>query len=376
MSVYKDIRKIAFLLFVVIAISACKEKEKAVNPEDDIPLFKEFIEENIDKVADDPYISSTVKPDDEMYDLMLMLQRGDWSQTTWDEMDSLMKKGVENAKIIYARTKIDEIYKRSEATAILTELMRKGNPYATYWLSSKSNLCLSYLSSEHFGNKVAKELGLDTSYENKYCTEEIYQKAVEGFKKLAAQGDLRAQYFLLKEKGLDKSVGKREEYIKEVIRFSEVHYYKPLIDYIDSLQKQTNDGVVFRSEKLEKLAFDLLKVASNNNYIPAMGAVMYYERNSDDNNKLYKRMKMLGGKYYFWAIFEDKSEEMGEKEKYCHALLFEKIYQKNILFSFNSDWPGRNDYDERICNIEKEIAEMKPMIYIDYFTRIDNWGRG
>ncbi|OOF23020.1 hypothetical protein BZJ19_14000 [Salinivibrio proteolyticus] len=368
---HKTIIQVILLSLSMSILTGCKEK--AINPEDDIPLFKDFIEANIDKVVDDPYISSTVKPDDEMYDLMLMLQRGDWSQTTWDEMDSLMKKGVENAKIIYARTKIDEIYKRSEATAILTELMRKGNPYATYWLSSKSNLCLSYLSSEHFGNKVAKELGLDTSYENKYCTEEIYQKAVEGFKKLAAEGDLRAQYFLLKDQGLDESVGKREDYIKEVIRFAEAHYYKPLMDYTDSLQMQTNNGFVFRSKELEKLAFDLFKVASNNNYIPAMGTVMYYD---EDNRELYERMKKVGGSYYFLAMALDRADELNNKEKYCHALLYEKLFNDNRYFVYYDDWPNKSDYDESICNIEKEIAEMKPMIYIDYFTRIDNWGRG
>jgi hypothetical protein len=376
MSVYKNIIKIAFLLFVVVGISACKEKEKAINPEDDIPLFKDFIEENIDKVADDPYISSTVRPENEMYDVFLDLQRGTpWSKEE-DRFNRLIDKGNADATILYSRLTLNDIEKKSVAVSRLAKLMSDGNPYAAYWLSNRSYRCRAHLGSSSLGNKVAKDLGLDTSYENKYCTEEIYQKAVEGFKKLAAEGDLRAQYFLLKDKGLDKSVEKREEYIKEVIRFADSHYYKPLMDYIDSLQKQTNDGVVFRSEKLEKLAFDLLKVASNNNYIPAMGAVMYYERNSDDNNKLYKRMKMLGGKYYFWAMFEDKSEEMDEKEKYCHALLFEKVYRKNILFSFNSDWPEKNDYDESICEVDKEIAEMKPMIYIDYFTLIANWGRG
>ncbi|OOE72464.1 hypothetical protein BZG25_15860, partial [Salinivibrio sp. ML198] len=71
--------------------------------------------------------------------------------------------------------------------------MSEGNPYAAYWLSNRSYRCRAHLGSSSLGNKVAKDLGLDTSYENKYCTEEIYQKAVEGFKKLAAEGDLRAQ---------------------------------------------------------------------------------------------------------------------------------------------------------------------------------------
>ncbi|OOE35462.1 hypothetical protein BZG05_05360 [Salinivibrio kushneri] len=374
MSVYKNIRKIAFLLFVVIAISACKEKEKAINPEDDIPLFKDFIEANIDKVADDPYISSTLRPDDEMYEVLLDLQRGiPWDDQIQQRFSKLMSEGNEHAMIIKARSGLLNIEKRSYWTSVLTDLMEKGNPYAAYWLSSKSNICHMYLGSRNLGNKVAKDLGLDTSYENKYCTEEIYQKAVEGFKKLAAQGDLRAQYFLLKDKGLDKSVEKREEYIKEVIRFAEAHYYKPLMDYTDSLQKQTNNGVVFRSKELEKLAFDLFKIASNNNYIPAMGTVMYYEENNDE---LFERMKKVGGSYYFLSMALDRSDELNKQEKYCHALLYEKIFKDSHYFVYYNDWPDKNDYDESICEIDKEIAEMKPMIYIDYFTKSDDWSRG
>ncbi|WP_158011858.1 sel1 repeat family protein [Salinivibrio sp. MA607] len=349
-------------------------KEKAINPEDDIPLFKDFIERNIDKVADDPYISSTLRPDDEMYEVMLQLQRGiPWSDSREEEFNRLIEKGNTQATILHARMAIINILERSLAISRLAKAMSEGNPYAAYWLSNKSSICLSYISSRNLGNKVAKDLGLDTSYENKYCTEEIYQKAVEGFKKLAEQGDLRAQYFLLKDKGLDKSVEKREEYIKEVIRFSEAHYYKPLMDYTDSLQMQTNNGFVFRSKELEKLAFDLFKIASNNNYIPAMGTVMYYEENNDE---LFERMKKVGGSYYFLSMALDRSDELNKQEKYCHALLYEKIFKDSRYFIYYDDWPDKNDYDESVCEIDKEIAEMKPMIYIDYFTKSDNWGQG
>ncbi|OOF23021.1 hypothetical protein BZJ19_14005 [Salinivibrio proteolyticus] len=373
MSVWNKIKKVVLALLVIVSITSCKkeEVEKEINIEEDIPLFKNFVEENIDKVSNDPYISSTVKPDDEMYDLMLMLQRGDWSQTTWDEMDSLMKKGVENAKIIYARTKIDEIYKRSEATAILTELMRKGNPYATYWLSSKSNLCLSYLSSEHFGNKVAKELGLDTSYENKYCTEEIYQKAVEGFKRLAAEGDLHAQYFLLKEKGLDKSVEKREEYIKEVIRFAKYHYYKPLMDYYYNITKVENGKTVFYSPRSERQVKKLLRIAANNNYIPAF--VFLIDKNTPKDDFLYNRLKKLGAWHYFWAKPYYKEKSLNPKEQYCDAKLYKAIFGDRF---FGGRYEGKIDMSNIKCNISEQLNSVEPMIYIDYFTRIDDWSRG
>lgn len=71
---HKKIILVVLLSLSVSILTGCKEK--AINPEDDIPLFKDFIEANIDKIADDPYISNTLRPDDEMYDVMLKLQRG------------------------------------------------------------------------------------------------------------------------------------------------------------------------------------------------------------------------------------------------------------------------------------------------------------
>jgi len=369
---HKKIILVVLLSLSVSILTGCKEK--AINPEDDIPLFNEFIEENIDKVADDPYISSTVRPESEMYDVLLDLQRGTpWSKEEEDRFNRLIEKGNAYATILLSRLRMNDISKKSIAVSRLAKLMSDGNPYAAYWLSNRSYRCRAHLGSSSLSNKVAKDLGLDTSYENKYCTEEIYQKAVEGFKKLAAQGDLRDQYFLLKDKGLDKSVEKREEYIKEVIRFADAHYYKPLMDYTDSLQMQTNNGFVFRSKELEKLAFDLFKIASNNNYIPAMGTVMYYEENNDE---LFERMKKVGGSYYFLSMALDRSDELNKQEKYCHALLYEKIFKDSRYFIYYDDWPDKNDYDESVCEIDKEIAEMKPMIYIDYFTKSDNWGQG
>ncbi|OOE63889.1 hypothetical protein BZG25_15440 [Salinivibrio sp. ML198] len=77
---HKTIIQVILLSISMSFLSGCKEK--AINPEDDIPLFKDLIEANIDKVVDDPYISSTLRPDDEMYEVMLKLQRGiPWSES-------------------------------------------------------------------------------------------------------------------------------------------------------------------------------------------------------------------------------------------------------------------------------------------------------
>ena len=86
----------------------------------------------------------------------------------------------------------------------------------------------------------------------KYVHKKTLTKAIEMFKQKAKQGDLRAQYFLLRMLKLDGSVIEhetyfsnnynfmhsaetRQHYLKEVIRFAENHYYQPLMDYVDTI---------------------------------------------------------------------------------------------------------------------------------------------
>lgn len=73
---------------------------KAPAPQDDIPLFDAFIAENIDKVSDDPYISSTVKLGDKMYDFLVELQQGMVRKHTYGE---LLENGDSESKLWYAR---------------------------------------------------------------------------------------------------------------------------------------------------------------------------------------------------------------------------------------------------------------------------------
>ncbi|EGU36431.1 hypothetical protein VII00023_03503, partial [Vibrio ichthyoenteri ATCC 700023] len=58
----KMLIKFVVSIFFSLSITAC-----GPNPQDDIPLFKSYIEKNINKKPDDPYISSSVKPGDAMY---------------------------------------------------------------------------------------------------------------------------------------------------------------------------------------------------------------------------------------------------------------------------------------------------------------------
>ncbi|NMU70334.1 hypothetical protein HKA89_16370, partial [Vibrio parahaemolyticus] len=86
------IRKLAMLASLVLSVSGC-----APNPQDDIPLFKTFIAENIDKVSEDPYISSTVRPGDALYRFFVQLQHGRVKEEVYEPL----KSGDSESKLWY-----------------------------------------------------------------------------------------------------------------------------------------------------------------------------------------------------------------------------------------------------------------------------------
>ncbi|EIA1590808.1 sel1 repeat family protein, partial [Vibrio parahaemolyticus] len=89
--------KSLLLIGLTLGMVGCS---RAPDPQDDIPLFKTFIVENIDKVSDDPYISSTVKPGDKMYELLVELQHGMVHKETYEP---LIQNGDSESKLWYAR---------------------------------------------------------------------------------------------------------------------------------------------------------------------------------------------------------------------------------------------------------------------------------
>ncbi|MEW4560660.1 sel1 repeat family protein, partial [Vibrio cholerae] len=205
------IARFVLLLSIVVGLMACKP-----NPQDDISLFQPFITENINKKSADPYISSTVKPGDKMYDILVNIQHGD-TKPAYEKLMVLVDKNDYEAQFWVAKM-IYQASSQSIARAInlYKQSSNQGNPYAYYELSPLGKGCLAY-----FGKKT--------------CTDENLNKAIELFKPLAAQGDLRAQYFLLQQQELDKSKETRAQYIHELIRFSKNHYYQPLMDYVNTI---------------------------------------------------------------------------------------------------------------------------------------------
>ena len=221
------------VLLCVLTLGLMGCNDYTPNPEDDIALFQPFIDANINKKSDDPYISSTVKPGDKLYDILVNIQHGKQLEAA-DMLKPMVDNKTPEAMFWYSkmfyRSSVKEI---PVSIRLYKEAAKAGNAYAQFELSPEAEGCLAY-----FGEKV--------------CTQENLTKAIEMFKQKAKQGDLRAQYFLLRMLKLDGSVIEhetyfsnnynfmhsaetRQHYLKEVIRFAENHYYQPLMDYVDTI---------------------------------------------------------------------------------------------------------------------------------------------
>ncbi|EJE4194033.1 sel1 repeat family protein, partial [Vibrio parahaemolyticus] len=191
--------KSILLLGLILGMVGCS---KAPDPQDDIPLFDSFIAENIDKVSDDPYISSTVRPGDKMYEFLKYLQHGSGRNRL---IQPLVDSGDSEAMLWFARLNLGNTEIRGKVLRLMRDSMQAGNPYAALELSEGSESCRYYFGKNSAGNKLAEMVGIGTPNESGVCSEENFALALKGFEKLANEGDLRAQYFLLKQKSWDQS---------------------------------------------------------------------------------------------------------------------------------------------------------------------------
>lgn len=354
--------RLVLLLSVVVGLVACKP-----NPQDDISLFQSFITKNINNKSDDPYISSTVKPGDKMYDYLIRLQHGSVNP---EILRPLIEQGDTDAMVWYARINLMSIQKRGEVISLLQKSLLEGNPYAALELSEKGESC-AYLGNVKLDQQVAELLGNKSSSEANICNEDNINLAIKGFQQLAAQGDLRAQYFLLKQQELDQSKETRAQYIQEVIRFSQAHYYQPLMDYVNTILIRPQGKVKYEAKNPEQyqLVIQLLTIAANNNYIPAIEFIVRQNVDIKSNDELYLKLKTLGGTHFYKTRFFEFKDEFSNEQLYCYAVLYKAITGSDKLF-LGVENKGNVTKD---CDIEKEISHMTPMVYIDGFTSSNNW---
>lgn len=352
--------KSLLLLGLALGLVGCS---KAPDPQDDIPLFKTFIAENIDKVSDDPYISSTVKPGDKMYKFLASLQHGSGGG---DFLEPLLSSNDPEAMLWEARLILPVMRHRGRAYQLIRDSMLAGNPYAALELSEGSESCTYYFGRDSVGNNLAEMAGLSSPSDSDVCSKDNFTKAVKGFEKLAKEGDLRAQYFLLKQKHWDKSKETRTDYIREVIRFAEAHYYQPLMDYVGTILYRPKKDYISDTPEQRVLAVNLLTIASNNNYIPAVERLIHLEEDINKDNPLYQKLKSLGSPYYYASRVLYFENEYDKKELYC----FVSAHQQ--LTGDSGYWIVIDD-DMRANPPSCEQRQAPAMVYIDGFTQSGFW---
>lgn len=338
---------------------------KAPDPQDDIPLFDTFIAENIDKVSDDPYISSTVRPGDKMYEFLVSLQHGSGGKNF---LDPLLDDGDPEAMLWEGRLILPVMRLRGKAYRLIHGAMQAGNPYAALELSEGSESCRYYFGKNSAGNKLAEMVGMGASNESGVCSEENFALALKGFEELAKKGDLRAQYFLLKQKSWDKSTETRAEYIREIIRFAEAHYYQPLMDYVGTIlfySKEENKDISNTQEQRE-LAIKLLTIASNNNYIPAIYKLYFATTNKDEKEELINKSFALGDiRMIKYQLFK---EQDGSPEQYYYNTIIKELSGR-YLFS-----PEKSEKEPDVQLQAEQFAEsIHASVYIDGFTNSGDW---
>ncbi|MCQ9091189.1 sel1 repeat family protein [Vibrio alginolyticus] len=354
--------KSIFLFGLALSMVGCS---KTPDPQNDIPLFDTFIAENIDKVSDDPYISSTVRPGDKMYDFLVSLQHGSGGKNF---LDPLLDNDDPEAMLWEGRLILPVMRLRGKAYRLIHGAMQAGNPYAALELSEGSESCRYYFGKNSAGNKLAEMVGMGASNESGVCSEDNFALALKGFEELAKEGDLRAQYFLLKQKSWDQSTETRAEYIQEIIRFAKAHYYQPLMDYVGTIlfySKEENKDISNTQEQHE-LAIKLLTIASNNNYIPAIYKLYFATTNKDKKDELINKSFFLGDiRMIKYQLFK---EQDGSLEQYYYNTIIKELSGR-YLFS-----PEESEKELDVQLQAEKFAEfIHSSVYIDGFTDSGDW---
>ncbi|MBY7929792.1 sel1 repeat family protein [Vibrio fluvialis] len=357
--------RLILLLGIMVGLVSCKP-----NPQDDIALFQPFITENINKKSADPYISSTVKPGDKMYEILVNIQHGQWDVAEGGLL-SLIDEGNPDAMLWYARMLLLDNNKRREVINLIFKSLTLGNPYAALAIAKNSHAC-AYLGTGSLDSQVAQSLGISDPNSAQLCTDDNFQKAIELFKPLSEKGDLRAQYFLLKQQELDQSKETRAQYIQEVIRFSQNHYYQPLMDYVNTILIYSPSKGKSESKTVEQyqLAIDLLTIAANNNYIPAVNDLAYYlkETSKEESERLRNLALKLGSTSAVEYKYHRSHE--GSENKYFYNALYKGLSGKYAFDVHTLNEEEKAKVNEKVKLFMKDIT---PMVYIDGFTRRNDW---
>ncbi|ROV56669.1 hypothetical protein EGH82_23440, partial [Vibrio ponticus] len=125
-----------------------------------------------------------------------------------------------------------------------------------------------------------------------------------------------------------------------------------------------------------ELIQDLLTIAINHNYTPAINSqiILNFEK-LDNSDKIFKKGVYLGSANTIrWILNLNTHGELSltEMEKVFYCELYKKVTgYKHRDDKFKPDDQRRKEVQAEVV---KTIENMKPMVYIDGFTRQNDWG--
>ncbi|SHI04875.1 hypothetical protein VA7868_01379 [Vibrio aerogenes CECT 7868] len=313
----------------------------------------------------DPYIASTYRPENPLYQPVLAIQRGKLAQA-----EKLLKPLVEqgNAEAMFWLGEItygSGLYSAGPAAKLFQKAAELGNPYAALRLDVDNSDCQRFMSG--------------------YCDDKWGKLGRKLLKQRADNGDVKAAYYLLK---LDidvysdsAEVHKKLEQL--VTESAKQHYYQPLMSLLGGYVRHGYYGPYLdKDSPVDKqdiaLVNKILTLLANNNYPLALSTViddgdMFSSQYID---KVMSQLEKLGINYYscldYLFLREDKSRDNIVNLASC-AIASDKISYRNhnlsllemVLKDENIDALTEDEISQAKEISEKMISKMTPVIYID-----------
>ncbi|SJN59971.1 hypothetical protein VR7878_03871 [Vibrio ruber DSM 16370] len=319
----------------------------------------------------DPYISSTYRPGDPLYEPVLAIQRDRWDIAK-KLLQPLVEQGNADAMYWLAHISGGSIYAGKEIARLFRKSAELGNPYAALRLDVSSEDCSLYLRG--------------------YCDPKWGKLGRKLLQERAEKGDKKAEYYLLQyDENSSEEVHKKLEQL--VTENAKNHYYQPLMNmiidysiqyYLNYFQKENELPLEYKKD-INKLSILMAK----NNFSPAIGNIFYTSDIKEPNKYMHHYFKIGGNwstceSHYKKIIYKSRSNVIDA----VTCIIIGNIFKKatNSWTSYNikeaeNDWSiqfinedleknGKDSLSKKEMDLIRKrvikiVKEMTPMIYID-----------
>ena len=300
--------------------------------------------------SNNPYLTSEVMPDHPLYQALLAKQR---NQIVNDLLKPHMDNNDADAMYWYAMDNMAGINGRIESGLWLIQSAKLGNPYAAFYLRERNYDCK--LKIAHL------------------CDDKWRERAKELFKESAEKGDIKSRYYYVYGFGKKSSQEDTDELVSVIIDAAKQGYYRPLIDFIDRYSREHG----WKDLEDKKKGFDLLKMAANDNYIPAIDKILdmlndtSFKKNIPEKKiyeNLIKKAIALGahsGVFEKFYLNKEKYDENREEESKLLMNVYDCI--EKTVFNNNLFCNELAEEERKVAMKEARliISKMQSPIYID-----------